>query len=105
MKNDDGKPKEQQALAPVSVLDRITTLKYSDSHDENWRNDVAKDLNELLGRAQWTLETMGDEECDVDIDFANAVLRVCERVEKFEDIMRSNESSSPTAAGGERGKQ
>lgn len=39
--------------------------------------EYATDLNKIVSRVQWTLETGGDE---TDIDFAEAALRVVDRV-------------------------
>lgn len=46
-------------------------------HSKSWKNALARDLNQITGRVQWTLETDG---CDVDVAFAEAALRIVARV-------------------------
>lgn len=71
-------------LTPEQLLEKFRELyEFSQSHQEHWRNEVADDLNELIGRAVFVLETSCD---DVDLSFGNAVLRIIERVADFEDI-------------------
>lgn len=74
---------EERASA---LLEKVRTTTYDvTGHDEKWRNEVASDLNHLMGRVQYTLETGG---CEVDAEFAEAALRIVERVATFEDIAR-----------------
>lgn len=74
-------------MTTLELLNRCRALEFdAKKHDEQWRNDVAADLNEMLGRIQYQLETDGD---DCDCRWAAATLRVIERVAEFEEI-RSN---------------
>jgi hypothetical protein len=57
--------------------------EFSEDHPEEWRNEVASDLNHLVGRATWWIETDRDE---TDIKFGAAVLRIVERVAESEKI-------------------
>ena len=57
-----------------------------DSQREHWKNEVARDLMTLLGRAQYFLETDRDES---DVAAAQATLRIVRRVEEFEGIRRA----------------
>ena len=57
--------------------------EFSTEHAEPWRNQVADDLNQLVGRAIWTIETDGDE---TDLEFGAAVVRIVERVAQSEEI-------------------
>lgn len=52
-------------------------------HMETWRNQVAHDLNWILGRAEFHLETSNDES---DQEFAKAAIAICARVAEFEEI-------------------
>ena len=58
----------------------------SENQPQKWANQVAQDLNTLLGRALYFLETSGDES---DIFAARATLRIVRRVEEFEGIRRA----------------
>jgi len=64
-----------------------STYEFSEKHAEEWRNEVARDLNQLMGRAVWWLETCGDES---DIKFGNAVVRTVQRVAEFEEIEKGD---------------
>lgn len=62
----------------------LNAVEYDETgHAEPWQNDVAKELNELLGRAVYWIDTDGD---DADFVFAKAVLSICRRVAEFEEI-------------------
>ena len=61
-------------------------------HDDPWRNELAKDLNAILARVQYSLETGGDES---DMEFSCAALRVIARVADFEGIDRQVLPFSP----------
>lgn len=52
-------------------------------HEEAWRNEVAKELNMLLGRAQYFKETSNDES---DEDVERVTLSIVHRVREFEEI-------------------
>jgi len=56
---------------------------FSTEHDEQWKNEVADDLNTLLGRAIYFSETSNDES---DQAAEKATLRIVERVANFEEI-------------------
>lgn len=51
--------------------------------DEAWRNEVAKELNILLGRAEFFKETSNDES---DQEAERATLSIVQRVRDFEEI-------------------
>jgi hypothetical protein len=57
--------------------------EFSELHDEEWRNQVASDLNHLVDRAIWTIESDGQR---IDCEFGMAVLRIVQRVAEFEEI-------------------
>ncbi len=66
------------------LCEELNALEYDEAgHAEPWKNEVAKELNELLGRATWWTETDGD---DIDFVFAKATLSICRRVAEFEDV-------------------
>jgi hypothetical protein len=50
---------------------------------EEWKNEVAMDLNTLLERARYFRETSNDE---TDKELERVTLRVVERVAAFEEI-------------------
>jgi hypothetical protein len=58
--------------------------KFSESgQDTPWRNEVAKQLNILLGRADYFRETSDDES---DREAEAATLAIVSRVAEFEEI-------------------
>ena len=57
--------------------------QFSGHHPYPVRNEIAEDLNGLVARAVYCLETSCDES---DIEFANSALRIVERVAEFEEI-------------------
>ena len=66
------------------ILERLNAIhEFSTTHPEEWRNEVARDLNVLVGRATWWLETDRDE---TDTEFGASVLRIVERVAESEKI-------------------
>jgi hypothetical protein len=69
---------------------RITLKTQFDEtgHAEKWRNDVAKQLNVLLGRATFFHETSNDES---DREAEKATLAIVERVATFEEIQIARE--------------
>lgn len=72
------------ALTADEVYERLNDIyEFSEDRPDEWRNQVARDLNHLIGRAVYSLETSCDES---DIGFGNAVLRIVERVAEFEKI-------------------
>ena len=50
---------------------------------EEWKNEVAKELNILLGRAQYFRETSNDES---DQEAEMATLSIAQRVAEFEEL-------------------
>ena len=66
-------------------LDKALEIEYSTStsNHEDWQNEIAADLNTILGMASFLLVTTGDE---ADIKFAHAALRATKRIAEFEDI-------------------
>jgi hypothetical protein len=67
------------------IADQANGLEFSTDHAEQWKNDCARDLNRLLGRIVFQLETDGDEE---DCAWAEATIRLVFRVAGFEEIQR-----------------
>lgn len=77
--------RQDTELTPEMALARINALReFSETHPEAWKNELADDLNHLMGRAVWWLETDRDE---IDIKFGIAVVRVVERVAEFEELL------------------
>ncbi len=77
-------PDAAKELTQDECLDVLNaTYEFSEKHEEEWKNQVARDLNQLMGHAVWWLETCGDE---MDIMFGNAVVRTVQRVAEFEEI-------------------
>lgn len=75
---------QTKQLTADEVLERLNNIyEFSEKHDDEWRNEVARDLNQLMGRAGWWVETDRDA---IDTAFGNAVLRIVERVAGFEEI-------------------
>lgn len=71
-------------LTPEGALEKLNEMReFSEKHPEDWKNQLAADLNHLMGRAVWWLETDND---DIDHDFGAAVVRVVERVAEFEEL-------------------
>jgi hypothetical protein len=64
---------------------RCETMMLADKQDEQWKIDVADDLNTILVRVRHHL--MHADESD--IIFARAVLRMVARVAEFEGIRRA----------------
>lgn len=55
--------------------------------EEDWRNDVARELNTILGRVQYEMETCLPPD-EFDVEFAEAALAIVQRVAEFEEIER-----------------
>jgi len=68
-----------------AIADEANRIEFSTEHAEQWKNDLARDLNRLLGRIVYQCETDGDEE---DCAWAEATLRLVFRVVDFECIKR-----------------
>jgi hypothetical protein len=62
-------------------------LTFHGRHDEEWRNKLAAELNVILARVQYEMETCLPPD-QYDVEFAEAALSVCERVANFEEIER-----------------
>ena len=78
-------PHDTKQLTADEVLERLNAIhEFSEDHLEEWRNQVARDLNHLVGRATWWIETDGHL---IDNEFGEAVLRIVERVSEFEEIV------------------
>lgn len=56
---------------------------FSERHQDQWRNIVARHLNVLLGRARFFRETSNDAS---DVEAEEATLAIAERVATFEEI-------------------
>lgn len=56
---------------------------FSKEHDEEWRNEVARDLNLLVIRALFLIENYPDGNYT---NYAEAAIRIVERVAEFEEI-------------------
>ncbi len=66
------------------LLGEIGSIHFAESGQiDTFKNEVAKDLNHLLGGAVWRLGNWGDSS---DVDHANALLRIVRRVAEFEEI-------------------
>lgn len=75
---------DTKQLTVDEVYDRLNALpEFSEDHPDEWRNEVARDLNHMVDRATWWMETDRDE---IDTKFGAAVLRIVERVAEFENI-------------------
>jgi ABC-type nitrate/sulfonate/bicarbonate transport system substrate-binding protein len=77
---------DTKQLTADEVLAKLDEIhEFSEKHPDEWRNEVARDLNQLIGRAVWYIETDRD---DVDITFGNSVIRIVKRVAEFEEIKK-----------------
>jgi predicted thioredoxin/glutaredoxin len=77
-------PTATKQLTADEVLERLNAIhEFSEQHPEEWRNEIARDMNHLVGRAVWWVET---DRHDIDTLFGAAVLRIVERVAEFEEI-------------------
>ena len=73
-------------MTAQEVEDKLEAIHaFSEQHSSPWRNQVARDLNQLLARAEYCMTTCGDAS---DKTFAEAVLRIVERVAETEKIER-----------------
>lgn len=78
-------PTDTKQLTANKILERLNAIhEYSEEHPEGWKNEVARDMNHLVGRAVWWMETDRDE---IDTLFGIAVLRIVERVAEFDKII------------------
>jgi hypothetical protein len=64
-----------------TLLERIKTMQLKEKQSEQWQTDLASDIEKVLGRTVFELETSGDES---DILFAEAIIKICARVIDFE---------------------
>lgn len=87
-------PTDTKQLTTSEVFDRLNAIRdFYEEHPEEWRNRVARDLNHLVGRATWWIETDGHE---IDNEFGDAVLRIVERVAEFEKIEAKGKPNGTT---------
>jgi len=73
-------------LTIEQLLEKCNATEYTRRDADEWRNAIASDLNEMLERVQYQLETDGDK-CD--ISWANATFRIIDRVAEFEGIQKT----------------
>lgn len=84
-------PTDTKPLTDNEVIALLAGLgKFSEDHCEEWRNEVARDLNHLVEREIYNFETHG-----LLSDYSRAVLRIVNRVVEFDEISR--ESKKPEA--------
>jgi hypothetical protein len=57
--------------------------EFSEKHEETWKNEVAAQMNCLLGRALYFKQTSNDAS---DVEAATATLALVTRVAVFEEI-------------------
>lgn len=75
-------PTETKQLTADEVIVRLLDLsKFSEEHADEWRNEVARDLNMLVERE---IRNFGNH--GLVSDYAASVLRVADRVAEFEEI-------------------
>ncbi len=72
-----------------SLVERCNVEFDEKAHTEAWRNQCAKDLNVILDRVAITIEAGTSE----DSVFAEAALRIVERVAEFESIEEVDEEA------------
>jgi hypothetical protein len=66
-----------------ALLLRCTYLYDDRTHAETWRNDLARDMNQILNRAHRELTARASTD---NINFANAALNVVRRMAEDEEI-------------------
>lgn len=66
----------------MDVNKGLSVVYDEENQKENYQNEIAKDLNSLIGQAQYELET--DEVKGHEL--ASATLRIVKRVHEFEEI-------------------
>ena len=77
------------AAKPAKSLVERCNVEFDDqAHDEDWRNQCARDLNVILDRVAQTVEAGSSQ----DSVFAEAALRIVERVAEFEAITERDEA-------------
>jgi len=75
-------PTDTKQLTADEVIVRLIAIQeFSECHKDEWRNEVARDLNRIVSREIYMVGTHGHAS-----DYAAAVLRIVERVAKFENI-------------------
>jgi hypothetical protein len=67
----------------TTIEDRCGIQFDEQGHIEPWRNQLAADMNQLLGCAQWRFGTWND---DTDTEYALAALRIVARLSESEGI-------------------
>lgn len=80
----DVKPPSQTDLVDEALY-AAASMRFEMQQDGPWRTVLAEQLNVILGRVAYVLETDGDA---TDLEFAKAALSVVERVAEFEEIKR-----------------
>lgn len=77
-------PTDTKQVDTNDVIARLKAMhEFSEDHPEEWRNEIAKDLNELIRHGIW-LRTARKRTSI----YAAAVLRIVERVSEFDEISR-----------------
>lgn len=72
------------ASVNADVLEKLRVLpKFSEKHDEAWRNAVANDLNLLSAHALFMVGNFGGV---ITANYTAALMRIIERVAHFEEI-------------------
>lgn len=65
------------------LKDLLNAVFDEEYQTEDYKNIIAKDLNSLIGRAQYEAETSNNK---VDNEFVLSVMRIVDRVRHFEEI-------------------
>jgi hypothetical protein len=65
------------------LKDLFSTAFDEENQTEDYKNVIAKDLNNLIGRAQYEEETSNNK---VDNEFVLSIMRTVDRVSHFEEI-------------------
>ncbi len=72
----------------IEELRALTKQRFNtEHHNEQWQNQVAGELNVLLNRASLLLLVGGRHAPAPDTEFAEAVVRIAQRVGEFDDII------------------
>jgi len=79
---------------PKSLVERCNVEFDDQGHHEHWRNQCARDLNAVLDQVTKAIESGNAE----DQRFADAALRIVERVAEFEQITEVDEKQDAADA-------
>ncbi len=79
-------PIEKEKDVVGEFLEQCRKITFSPRQQFRWKYQIADDLNYLLDRATYFLETSADES---DIQAAQVTLRIVARVAEFEGIRRA----------------